>query len=734
MFTALLLLPVLSLLIQSPTTTVDKDNTVLDKSCTVKTGQAFIADADGNGVIQIATDGITVDFAGATMRGAPENAAPDTFEGFGVRITGKNVTLQNARIAGFRGGIYATGADGLTLINCDVSGNFAQHLKSTPAAEDGADWLWPHRNDDNEWLKNYGAGICVEDSKNVTIRNCRAGRGQNGLVLDHVSDSKVYDNDFSFLSGWGLAMWRCERNIISRNAIDFCVRGYSHGIYNRGQDSAGILFFEQNHDNLLIENSVTHGGDGFFGFAGREALGEDWKEKETERLRKETGKDKVDDLIKVTPELADKHKKRGNTGNKLIGNDFSYAPAHGIELTFSFDNVISGNRLVGNAICGIWGGYSQGTLICQNEFEANGEAGYGMERGGVNIEHGRDNAVISNTFKKNKVGVHFWWDNDAGLLTLPWAVANGAASEDNYVVSNTFDGDALVLNLRDSKKCYYADNRVTACGKEIDATPGSEPIRTVDTATLMKRCNVEAKAIGETHPVGARKELRGRDKIIITQWGPYDWQAPYLQPILLAGAEHSYRLLGNDALGNVAVSGEGVHVKADKQAKPPQIIVTADRPAAATAYALDVTTKSGLIRQTGVLLATEWKVTSFGWTKDPRKDEEGWRKESEEGEKYVTKALVLPFGGGGPSELSWTSQSVKDAKLPRDHFGTLADTELTVPQGDWQIVTESDDGIRVWLDDKLVIDDWTWHPPKKATADFTLAAEKKIKIRVEHFE
>ena len=36
-------------------------------------------------------------------------------------------------------------------------------------------------------------------------------------------------------------MWRSSATSFHRNAFDFCVRGYSHGVYNRGQDSAGIL-------------------------------------------------------------------------------------------------------------------------------------------------------------------------------------------------------------------------------------------------------------------------------------------------------------------------------------------------------------------------------------------------------------------------------------------------------------------------------------------------------------
>jgi hypothetical protein len=34
------------------------------------------------------------------------------------------------------------------------------------------------------------------------------------------------------------------------NRLDWNVRGYSHGIYARGQDSAGILCYEQSNDNI----------------------------------------------------------------------------------------------------------------------------------------------------------------------------------------------------------------------------------------------------------------------------------------------------------------------------------------------------------------------------------------------------------------------------------------------------------------------------------------------------
>src|SRR5690606_7728049 len=209
------------------------------------------------------------------------------------------VTLRNAHVHGYHVGIWATEASGLVIDGADVSDNYRAHLKSTPVAEDGSDWLSPHHNDNNEWMTRYGAAIYIEDSNNVDVHDVYCRRGQNGILLDRVEDSKVYDNDCSFLSGWGLGLWRSSRNVITRNALDFCVRGHVEGVYNRGQDSAGILCFEQCNDNVIAENSVTHGGDGFFGFAGLEAIGEHWLNRERQRLRREHNRRNVDDLLEI---------------------------------------------------------------------------------------------------------------------------------------------------------------------------------------------------------------------------------------------------------------------------------------------------------------------------------------------------------------------------------------------------------------------------------------------------
>lgn len=736
-----------------PTIVVDHDNVKIDRSCIIEIGKAAIEDGDGNGVIHIVASDITVEFAtGHRLHQVVAGTPWDEMEGIGIRIEGqRNVTLRNARVHGFRVGIYASQADGLVLDGIDVSDGFMQRLKSTPAAEDGSDWLWPHANEQNEWVENYGGGIFVEDSSGITIRNSTARRRQNGIVLDSVSDSKIYDNDFSFLSGWGLAMWKCRQNIVSRNAFDFCVRGYSHGVYNRGQDSAGILFFEQNHDNIIAENSATHGGDGFFAFAGREALGETWLNAERERLRKETGREDVDAMIVIPAEILDLARSNGNTGNLLIRNDFSYAPAHGIEMTFSFDNQFIANQLVENAICGVWGGYSQNTLIAGNEFLRNGDMAYGLERGGVNIEHGIGNRILDNDFVENKAGVHLWWDPDLGLMNLPWSKANhpnfprdddGSVrltaqvermmpSAMNVVANNSFKGDTIALHVRDADSTNFVNNVIEKIDRPI-VNENSEVFADpeVDLTWEMPTYDV----FGESRPVGARNHLRGRDKIIITEWGPYDWEAPYLQRLSNVGQSHQWRLLGNAALTAVHVEGEVLHAVTEHDGAP-VIRVDPTVPGAMTPYKLIVQVSDTALSREDVIVDTRWQVKVFGWEIDPREDRDQWRQAGESAAvSFSVSALNLNFGSGGPSDLADMPEQVKEAGLPRDRFGTIAETTVTMPAGRWRLKTVSDDGIRVWVDDTLVIDDWTWHAPKPHHAEFTITEKSSVRIRVEHFE
>ena len=522
---------------------VDRDNIEIRESCVLLFSKP-IADADGNGVVRVVADGITVDLGGGTLQSnlasrpeagpasGPDPVRPELFTGTGIVVAAKSVTLRNGGVRGFKVAISGEACDGATFERIDVSDNYAQLLKSSPEKEDASDWLYPHENDRGEQLAQHGAGLAISNAREVTVREVRARRTQNGIVLSSVHHSKFYDNDCSFLSGWGLAMWRSSDNVICRNAFDFCIRGYSHGIYNRGQDSAGILLFEQCSRNVVALNSATHCGDGVFGFTGREALGE-----------KPCPSSKLDFDANGLASTESWYRGRGCNRNLFALNDLSYAAAHGLEMTFSFDNTVVANRFVENGINGVWFGYARDSRILGNDFEKN-------VAGDIAAEHAQRVSVERNGFRGSRVGVAFWDDDDPGLAKLPWTLANGSACVDNAVVENRFNDEGIAVELRAALRTLVIGNTFEKCEKELVERDMPEGAEKVDAAASnaaqaaarsgagdLARLIAPLDALpGTTRPIGARLALRGRDKIVMGPYGPKE-PSVHEQPTASAPAE-----------------------------------------------------------------------------------------------------------------------------------------------------------------------------------------------------
>jgi hypothetical protein len=144
-----------------------------------------------------------------------------------------------------------------------------------------------------------------------------------------------------------------------------------------------------------------------------------------------------------------------------------------------------------------------------------------------------------------------------------------------------------------------------------------------------------------------------------------------------------------------------------------------------------------LAEMKGTLLATKWQATFFKWPADidPRKDLAGYRKlaAGPTAVPALLDELSLRYGMRGPSELG-ISDKVTAAKFGRDHFGMIARARLPLAKGTWDFATLSDDGVRVSVDGKPVIENWTWHGPTRDTGKLALAADKTVEIVVEHFQ
>lgn len=741
-----------------PRVTVTSDDTVIDRSCEVWIPPGtVIADANTNGVLHIVADGVTVRFAeGCELRGAAASTPWDQLRGMGLRVVGrKGVRLVGVKVHGFFNGLVATHADGLEVVAGDFSDNYRQRLRSTPEAEDGADWLFPHNNDEQKWRETYGGAVCIESSRHVTVRGVRVRRGQNGIVLDRVTRSRIYDNDASFLSGWGLALWRSSANLICRNAFDFCVRGHVEGIYNRGQDAAGILCFEQSNENVFLQNSATHGGDGFFGFAGREALGEFWMEQERVRLRRETGREDVDAQIVISPAVARDFSARGCNQNILVENDFSYAAAHGIEMTFSEGNVFARNRLVENAICGIWGGYSSDTLIAENEIAGNGGMAYGLERGGINMEHASGNRILRNVFRNNKCAVHLWWDNDDALLRSP-----GVRGNDRGVSGNLIAGNQFVMDASHPFRRLRPDDQLVGLHIRQGGQPGAGQVRDnrygANKVQLLVSNAVEflvdagceilpvgsipryrvpsVRAVGNSRPLGARAKLRGRDHIIMDEWGPWDHEQPLVRPLKGGSGERVFEIRGVRGSPRVEALSPGLTPRLDASSNGVWR-VSLRVPAGVVPFKVRLTAPDLDREYSGVLVNTEWDLVYFQWTLDPRQDLAGWRRgaESPSAVRAKSSAIDFAYGWGGPRDQA-LGEVVKTRGPGPDHFGMIGTARLRLPAGNWRFRALSDDGLRLRVQGSTVIENWTWHGPTADEGTFRQPADGEVTLEIEHFE
>ena len=316
-------------------------------------------------VVTIRGNNITVDFAGARLEGMDSHADPDLAAGVAVRVEGgTNVRILHAHIRGYKVGIMVRGTHGFTLAGSDISYNWKPRLYSLVEHESLVDWLSYHHNEKDEWLR-YGAAVYLTDVSGGELRDNTAEQGMNGVMLVRSDHLRIRDNTLSYNSGLGVGLYRSSHNTILHNRIDFDVRGYSEGFYRRGQDSAGLLVYEQSDSNVVAYNSVTHSGDGLFLWAGQTTM--------------DTGLGGAND-------------------NLFFGNDFSFAPTNAMEATFS-RNAFIANRAAGSDY-GLWGGYSYDSKVVANCLLGN--------RNGIAIEHGQNNAIVDNRITGGTTGLWLW--------------------------------------------------------------------------------------------------------------------------------------------------------------------------------------------------------------------------------------------------------------------------------------------------------------------------------------
>lgn len=650
-------------------------------------------------VIMIRGDDITVDFQGATLEGMAPETDPDRATGVAIRVEGgRNVRILNARIRGYRVGILARGTHDLALIGNDVSYTWKPRLFSLIEHESLVDWLSYHHNENDEWLR-YGAAIYLEDVEGGELRNNVAVGGMNGLLLVRSRWLAIRDNTFSFNSGLGIGLYRSTDDTIIGNRIDYNVRGYSHRFYRRGQDSAGLLIFEQSSRNIVAYNSVTHGGDGLFLWAGQTAM--------------DSGT-------------------AGANDNLFYRNDFSSAPANGMEATFSRNTFIA-NRAVGSDY-GLWGGYSYSSLVLGNHFADN--------RWGIAIEHGQDDTIRGNVFSGDSTAIRLWADT---IEPSEWGYPkhHDTRSRDYLIEGNLFARNRVALRVRNTSGVRVTGNiwvrvdsvmvlRDTAGFQASDNSAGD------DTSAFPLTVGGQLVRVPKAPPGGVPSTaltLRDRSAIIVDEWGPYDWRSPKLWPVdssravplrlAVLGPEGNWRLVAYGGVASVSPSSGRVGDTITVTPAPGSTgdwEVTLEYRGAATVSPRGVKAAAGRPYRFSYRRfepAIDWNTKLFTWTDTAR--------------VFATPVSAADPGAmprGLPRlDFEWYRPTL--AGLPLAHWSLDATGKVTLAPGTYTLRTISDDAVRVWVDGLLVIDHWT---PHESMVDAAPLTGGRHELRVAYYQ
>ncbi len=642
-------------------------------------------------VMTIKGDDVTVDFQGATLEGMPPETDPDRARGVAIRVDGgHNVRILNARVRGYRVGILARGTRGLTLAGNDVSYTWKPRLLSLVEHESLVDWLSFHHNEQDEWLR-YGAAIYLANVSGGAIRGNRAIQGMNGLMLVRTDRLRIQENNFSFNSGLGIGLYRSTDDTIVHNRIDYDVRGYSHRFYRRGQDSAGLLMFEQSSRNVVAYNSVTHGGDGLFLWAGQTTMDSG------------TG---------------------GANDNLFFGNDFSFAPANGIEATFSRNTFVA-NRAAGNDY-GLWGGYSFESRVVGNDFSGN--------RWGIAIEHGQDNVIAANRFAGDSTAVRVWADS---IEPSDWGYPkhHDTRSRDYRIADNLFMRNRVALRARNTHGLAFENNRWTGVDsltvlRDTMGFAGRGNVAASDTAVppLPLEYSRLAPAGSRAYPASARTR-QDRSAIVVDEWGPYDWRSPKLWPVdstravplhlAVLGPPGRWRVV---ARRGVAALSQTAGRVGDTVAVTPASDSVGDWEVTLEYRGVATVSPRGVARAAGRPYRfsygrfeppIDWTARFFAWTTQPES-------------LGATALLEL---SAPRLDYEWYRPAIPG--LPLEHFALEATGTVSLSPGTYTLRTISDDAVRVWVDGEVVIDHWT---PHESMVDVASLTGGRHELRVAYYQ
>jgi parallel beta-helix repeat protein len=222
---------------------------LITTSTTFSPDTLYLAGSDNldTPVLWVRGNDITLDFQGAMLIGTDAPTQPDQFRGLAIKVEkGRNITIKNLSIKGYKVALWAEGIDSLQLINCDFSYNYRRPLVAFRESE----------NTTTGWLEE-GTAAYLQNCNNARLQNLTITGGTHGIILDDCRDGLFFNNTIQFNGGTGIGLHRSSGHRIMHNKLDW-------NVY------AAIVGDAGSNENVVAFNSATHGKYGILWNAGFE--------------------------------------------------------------------------------------------------------------------------------------------------------------------------------------------------------------------------------------------------------------------------------------------------------------------------------------------------------------------------------------------------------------------------------------------------------------------------------
>ncbi|HKZ65808.1 MAG TPA: PA14 domain-containing protein, partial [Chitinophagaceae bacterium] len=370
----------------------------------------------------------------------------------------------------------------------------------------------------------------------------------------------------------------------------------------------------------------------------------------------------------------------------------------------------------------------------------------------IAIEHGQENKIAFNLFSKDQEAIRLWARKEQ---PADWGYARNrdTKSRDYEIVANSFNGNPTVFNLNRTENLDVASNTVSGSDMiyKMDST-----VTGLDTSInyeLVEKLSAEPDvSIPEiakpNDPFKGNGFLAGRKNILITAWGPYDFRSPIiwntnptdtsdLMKFNLLGPKGKWTIKSFRGIKNLSsMKGEfPASISAERiKGERTDIFIGLEYRGAAITTAFGLPVGAGKLYKFSFkkfFRPMDWEVRWFSMDTanyNPIKT----------GELFPPGVKMVPFKTEKVNKLDYAWWGgIKAGENQFKQFITLAETSTVFPKGRYELSVTWDDAVRVYIDDKLVIDEW--HPSKykfdeSSNRKITVDLDGKHRLKVEQLE